>query len=93
MNDSVPVVYTCGVLHIEGSEKKYLKAGYGVYWPHELGLGAGRRYHFYPVTLVRCQLQAIIDALQQVTVLSKPLLFFSFDASLKFIVYDYLRYF
>ncbi|CAG9531608.1 unnamed protein product [Cercopithifilaria johnstoni] len=65
LGDSIPIVYTCGVLHIEGNEKKYVKAGYGVYWPHALELGTGKRYNFYPVTLVRCQLQAIIDALQQ----------------------------
>ncbi|VDK81118.1 unnamed protein product [Litomosoides sigmodontis] len=64
-NDAVPVVYTRGIVHIEGSNKKYIKAGYGVYWPHAQELGTGRRYSFYPVTLVRCQLQAIIDALQQ----------------------------
>ncbi|KAL3985122.1 hypothetical protein ACH3XW_37325 [Acanthocheilonema viteae] len=65
LNDNIPVVYTCGVIHIEGNEKKYIKAGYGVYWPHALELSTGKRYNFYPVTLIRCQLQAIIDALQQ----------------------------
>ncbi|OZC12153.1 hypothetical protein X798_00674 [Onchocerca flexuosa] len=65
LNDNVPIVYTCGVLHIEGNEKKYMKAGYGVYWPHAQELGIGKRYNFFPITLVRCQLQAIIDALQQ----------------------------
>ncbi|KAK6107863.1 hypothetical protein QQG55_29895 [Brugia pahangi] len=64
-SDDVPTVYTCGVLHVEGNEKKYVKAGCGVYWPHAQELGTGRRYNFYPITLVRCQLQAIIDALQQ----------------------------
>ncbi|EFO17859.1 hypothetical protein LOAG_10639 [Loa loa] len=65
LSGSVPIVYTCGVLHTEGNEKKHVKAGCGVYWPHAQELGIGRRYNFYPVTLVRCQLQAIIDALQQ----------------------------
>uniref|UniRef100_A0A915PN49 RNase H type-1 domain-containing protein n=1 Tax=Setaria digitata TaxID=48799 RepID=A0A915PN49_9BILA len=64
-NGSIPIVYTCGVLHTEGDEKKYFKAGYGVFWPHALSLGTGKRYNFYPITLIRCQLQAIIDALQQ----------------------------
>lgn len=81
LGDSVPIVYTCGVLHIEGNEKKYMKAGYGVYWPHAQELGTGRRYNFYPVTLVRCQLQAIIDALQQVTTKFKSVLLFSFEVN------------
>ncbi|KAM3718011.1 Ribonuclease [Dirofilaria immitis] len=65
LNSNVPTVYTRGVLHIEGNEKKYMKAGYGVYWPHAHELGIGKRYNFFPVTLIRCQLQAIIVALQQ----------------------------
>ncbi|VDN35853.1 unnamed protein product [Gongylonema pulchrum] len=61
-----PTVYTCGVCQIvDDGETSFAKAGYGVYWPHAAELGTGRRYSFYPITLVRCQLQAIIEALQQ----------------------------
>ncbi|VDN05445.1 unnamed protein product [Thelazia callipaeda] len=66
ISKSTPVVYTCGVLHSKVvNEKKYVEAGIGVYWPYCHEMGTGKRYTFYPITLVRCQLQAIIEALQQ----------------------------
>lgn len=71
---SVPIVYTCGVLYTEGIYKKYVKAGCGVYWPLAEELSSGRRYNFYPVTLIRCQLQAIIDALKQVSLVLKSVI-------------------
>lgn len=62
-----PVVYTSGTVRDASTKsRKFILAGYGIYWPETPVNDKCGRFVDFPVTMFRAQMHAIIETLEMV---------------------------